>query len=134
MRSSIRYSEAFKLHVLRDLDTGRFATIEAAKRAYGIRGQGTIEAWAMKYGKDHLVGKVVRVETAKEGSELQVLRKRVRDLEKALASERVDHMLDAAYLQIACRRAGIEDVAGFKKRTLGRCEHRGGRRQQASWD
>jgi len=108
------------VHVLRDLETGRFATIEAVKRAYGVRGQGTIEAWAVKYGKDHLVGKVVRVETAKEVSELQELRKRVKSLEKALASERLDHLLDAAYLQIACRTAGIEDVEGFKKKHAGK--------------
>jgi len=120
MRSAIRYSEAFKQQVLRDLDTGRFASIEAAKRAYGIRGQGTIEAWAVKYGKNHLVGKVVRVETPKEVSELKALRKRVKDLEKALVSERLDRMLDAAYLQIACRTAGIEDVEGFKKKHAGK--------------
>lgn len=120
MRSAIRYSEAFKVHVLRDLETGRFATMQAAKRAYGIRGQGTIETWAVKYGKDHLVGKVVRVETAKEVSELYALRKRVKSLEKALASERLDHLLDAAYLQIACRTAGIEDVEGFKKKHAGK--------------
>ena len=120
MQAAIRYSEAFKQQVLRDLDTGRFASIEAAKRAYGIRGQGTIEAWAVKYGKNHLVGKVVRVETPKEVSELKALRKRVKDLEKALVSERLDRMLDAAYLQIACRTAGIEDVEGFKKKHAGK--------------
>ena len=120
MRSAIRYSEAFKMQVLRDLDTGRFASIGAAKRAYGIRGQGTIEAWAVKYGKDHLVGKVVRVETPKEINELKALRKRVKDLEKALASERLDHLLESAYLQIACRTAGIEDIDGFKKKHAGK--------------
>lgn len=107
------------MQVLRELDTGRFATMGAAKRAYGIRGQGTIEAWAVKYGKDHLVGKVIRVETPKEVSEMKTLRKRIKDLEKALASERLDHMLDEAYLQIACRSAGIEDVDGFKKKHAG---------------
>lgn len=120
MRSAIRYSEAFKLKVLCDLDTGRFASISAARRAYGIRGQGTIESWAIKYGKDNLVGKVVRVETAKEVSELMVLRKRVKDLEKALANERLDHMLGEAYLQIACRVAGVDDIAEFKKKHAGR--------------
>lgn len=120
MRAAIRYSEAFKQQVLRDLDTGRFASKEAAKRAYGIRGQGTIAAWAVKYGKDHLVGKVVRVETAKEVSELKALRQRVRVLEKALVDERLERMLESAYVQIACRTAGIEDVDGFKKKHAGK--------------
>lgn len=119
MKARIRYSEAFKLQVLRELEEGKFDNKAAAYRAYGIRGCGTIERWATKYGKDHLVGKVIRVETLKEVSELKVLRKRVKDLEKALASERLDHMLDEAYLQIACRSAGIEDVDGFKKKHAG---------------
>ena len=119
MRGSIRYSEAFKLQVLRELEEGKFETKAAAYRAYGIRGCGTIERWAAKYGKNHLIGKVVRVETPKEASELKRLRKRVKDLEKALANERLDHMLDEAYLQIACEAAGIEDVDAFKKKHAG---------------
>lgn len=85
MRSAIRYSEAFKLQVLRELEEGRFESRAAAARAYGIRGMGSIEYWAKKYGKLHLLGKVIRVETPKEVSEVKELRKRVRDLEKALA-------------------------------------------------
>ncbi len=120
MRSAIRYSEAFKLQVLRELEAGRFETRTAAYRAYGIRGQGTIERWAFKYGKNHLIGKVVRVETPKEISEVKVLRKRVGDLEKALADAHLDHLLDDAYLQMACPSAGIEDVDDFKKKHAGK--------------
>ena len=120
MRATIRYSEAFKLQVLRELEAGRFKTCAQAAKAYGIRGNGTIEYWAGKYEKAHLLGKVIRVETPKEVSEVKELRKRVRDLEKALASERLDHLLESAYLQIACRTAGIEDVEGFKKKHAGR--------------
>ena len=120
MRSVIRYSEAFKVQVLNDLSEGRFKSIGAARSAYGIRGNGTIESWAIKYGKDHLVGRVVRVETAKQINELQTLRKRVKDLEKALANEHLDHMLDEAYLQIACRTAGIDDIDDFKKKHAGK--------------
>lgn len=120
MGAPIRYSEAFKLQVLRELEEGRFETRGAAYRAYGIRGNGTIERWAVKYGKNHLTGKVIRVETPKEINEMKTLRKRVRDLEKALANERLDHMLDEAYLQIACRTAGINDVDGFKKKHVGK--------------
>lgn len=120
MRSTVRYSEAFKLQVLRELESGRFKTRAAAYRAYGIRGQGRIESWAVKYGKNHLVGKVIRVETAKEISEVQALRKRVKDLEKALANERLDNLLGEAYLEIACRTAGVTDVEAFKKKHAGK--------------
>ena len=45
---------------------------------------------------------------------------RHKDLEKALAHERLGHLLDEAYLQIACRTAGIPDVEDFKKKHAGK--------------
>lgn len=119
-KATVRYSEAFKMQVLREVEAGKYVTRTAAYRAYGIPGRGTIERWARKYGKNHLVGKVVRVETPQEMDEAQELRKRVRELEKALADAHLDSRLDAAYLRIACRAAGIEDVEGFKKKHAGK--------------
>lgn len=120
MRSSVRYSEAFKLQVLRELDEGRFVSFAAAARTYGIRGNGTIEYWARQYGKSHLLGKVIRVETPEEVNEVRELRKRVRELEKALADAHLKGRFDEAYLKIACRAAGIEDLDGFKKKHAGK--------------
>jgi transposase-like protein len=76
--------------------------------------------WARQYGKNHLMGKVVRVETPKEVSEVQKLRQRVRELEQALADAHIDRRLEAAYVAIACRAAGIDDVDGFKKKHVGK--------------
>ena len=115
----VRYSEAFKHQVLRELEEGKFGSMKAAARAYGVRGGATIQGWIRRYGRMHLLRKVVRVETPKEVNEAKELRKRVRELEKALADAHIDSRLDAAYLQIACRAAGIDDVDGFKKSTLG---------------
>lgn len=120
MEATIRYSEAFKQQVLRELDEGKFGSVQAAARTYGIRGGSTIQGWIRRYGREHLLRKVVRVETPKEGQELKELRKRVRDLEKALADAHLEHRFDEAYLQIACRAAGIEDVEEFKKKQVGR--------------
>lgn len=119
-KARLRYSEAFKLQVLREVESGKFSSKSAAYKAYGIRGCGTIECWARKYGMNHLVGKVVRVETVKELDETKELKKRVRELERALADAHIDSRLDAAYLQIACRAAGIENVDDFKKKHAGK--------------
>lgn len=119
MKSVVRYSEAFKLQVLREVETGKFATRAAAARAYGIKGIGTIEYWAKKYGKLHILGKVVRVEKPEEVNENRELRKHVRNLEKALADAHLRQRFDEAYLRIACRAAGIEDVEDFKKKHAG---------------
>jgi transposase len=116
MRSSIRYSEAFKLQVVRELEAGRFESAEAARRAYGVNGNGTVERWVRRFGKNHLLGKVVCVMRADEQAEVKALREQVRVLKAALADAHLDQRLDAAYLKIACRTAGIDDVEGFKKK------------------
>ena len=116
----IKYSEAFKLQVLRELEEGKFSSKEAIRRAYGIHGGGTIGNWIAKYGKADLLTKVVKVETPKEVSEMKQLRKRVRELEQGLANAHLDLKLEETYTCIACQAAGIEDVDAFKKKHGGR--------------
>lgn len=77
-------------------------------------------SWINRYGKEHLLDKVVKVETPKEVNELKELRKRMRELEKALANAHLDLKLEEAYTRIACRAAGIEDVEAFKKKHAGK--------------
>jgi hypothetical protein len=59
------------------------------------------------------------VESPGEINELKRLKARVRQLESALADANIDAALERAYTRLACRRAGITDVAGFKKKPLG---------------
>lgn len=120
MEECIRYSEAFKLQVLRELEEGKFTSHEAARRAYGIRGGATLMKWIVKYGKSQLLKKVIRVETREEISELKQLRQRVRELEKGLSDAHLDLKLEEAYTRLACRAAGIEDVEAFKKKHGGK--------------
>ena len=120
-KTELRYSEAFKLQVVRELEQGRFDSAGAAGLAYGVNGKGTVATWVRRFGKDHLLGKLVHVMKADEQSEVKGLRKRVRELERALADAHLDLKLEAAYVKLACEAAGVEDVAGFKKK------HGGGR-------
>jgi len=113
---TIRYSESFKLQVVNDVESGKYSTCFAAGVAYGIKGTATVHRWVRKYGRNHLLRKVVRVETVDEVSELKALRKRVRELESALSDAHLGKRFDDAYLRIACRAAGIEDVDAFKKK------------------
>lgn len=115
-KTNVRYSEAYKQQVLRDIEEGRFRNRCEAQRVYGIKGRMTVIGWMKKYGKTHLRAKVVRVETPKEVDEKQELKKRVKALEKALATAYIDLKLEEAYTRIACRTAGIADVDGFKKK------------------
>jgi transposase len=121
----IRYSESFKLQVVRDLEGGRFANIGQAASHYGIKGSVTIRGWLIKFGKDRLMPRVVRVETPEEQHELKRLRQRVRQLEGLLADKELGLVISETYLELACERAGILDVEDFKKRSLGVCAERG---------
>jgi transposase-like protein len=115
----MRYSEAFKLQVVRELEQGRFESAGAAGRTYGVKGCHTVACWVRRLGKDHLLGKVVRVMKADERAEVEALRKRVRELERALADAHLDLKLEAAYVQLACEAAGVRDVGEFKKKHAG---------------
>jgi len=116
-RAVIRYSEAFKMEVVRELEMGGLAFGDIALK-YGIHSPGTVPRWVRQYGNGSR-GKVIRVESPGEINELRRLKARVRQLESALADANIEAALERAYTRLACQRAGIADVAGFKKKATG---------------
>ena len=102
----VTYSEAFKIQVVEEIRQGKFATILQAQKAYGICGMATIRNWLKKYGREDLLPKRVRVETMTEIDELKEAKKKIRDLEKALADSHMDYCLERAFLEIACEEMG----------------------------
>lgn len=111
----VRYSEAFKLQVVSDLEQGRFGSPFEAARAYGIGGIDTVRRWIKQYGKGHLLRKVLRVSKVNEPGELKRLKSRVRELEAALADSYMDGALDRAFFETLCERTKT-DAATFKKK------------------
>ena len=112
----VRYSEAFKRQVVLELEDGTSSSIEAVSLKYGIGGHGTVARWIRKYGRNHLLPKVVRVETPDERTELQIFKARIRDLEKALADTQMDALLYRAHFELACEELGQDPKA--KKKVL----------------
>jgi transposase-like protein len=60
-------------------------TVQAAKRRYGIGGGQTIQRWIGKFGKHHLLSKIVRVETMDEKDQVKKMQEEIRRLKVALA-------------------------------------------------
>ena len=118
MKTVVRYSEAFKLQVIREIEQGRFPNCNQAAQRYGIRGPDTVAGWIRRYGKNHLLGKVVRVQTTKERDELKAMKVRVRQLERLVSDKELELKVERTYTMFACRAAGIEDVAEFKKKPI----------------
>lgn len=117
IKPAVRYSEAFKRQVVRELESAELTFVEA-QRKYGIRGNGLVQQWTRKYGNGTR-GRIIRVETPEEIDQLKRMKDRIRQLESALAEANIDLALERAYTRMACERAGIKDVEEFKKKADG---------------
>ena len=115
-RTVIRYSEAFKLQVVEEVERGCFRTLQEAHEKYGIGGHATVSRWVKSYGKQHLLPQVVRVESMDEKDRIKALKKRNRELERALADSKVREVINQAYFEMVCEKFGITDLEGFKKK------------------
>ena len=115
-RQVVRYSEAFKMQVIKELESGEVPTIAVARERYGIRGGGTIQRWMRKYGKNHLISKVVEVKTPKDLDQIKALKQRVKELEKALAQTQVRAVLNESFYEVVCEEHGIVDPEEHKKK------------------
>jgi transposase-like protein len=115
----LRYSDAFKQQVVKELESGVFDSPKAASRHYGIKGTTTVRGWLRRLGKDHLLRKLVRVEAVGEADRVVLLQKQVEQLERALGQSAAERLLAEQYLKLACGRLG-EEVDAFKKKSDGR--------------
>lgn len=111
----VRYSEAFKLKVVRELESGRLRSRQEAEERYGIKGGMTVGRWVRKYGKEEIQGRIVRVETTDERNQIKALQARIAELERAVVDSKVQEALYKAYFKIVCREYGVRDVEGLKK-------------------
>lgn len=116
MRTVTRYSDAFKFQVILALEEGRYSCPDAAARAFGIGGTGTVSRWVRQHGKERLLKKVIRVELPDERSRLEALTKELRQVKLALADSHVALVVLQAEYQVMCEAHGVTDVAEFKKK------------------
>jgi len=115
----IRYSNAFKMQCVREVEAGKSCAY-AAQRKYKIKGAGTVMRWVRQFGGGKH-GKIIRVEKAHEVNEAGQLRSELRRVKEALADTHMELVLEQGFLAVACEELdqGLEE---FKKK------HAGGRR------
>lgn len=99
-RKVIRYSDCFKLQVVSEIEKNGLS-IEDCRRKYGIGGSHTIQKWLKKFGKHHLLNKVVRVETRDELDELKRLRAENKALKQAYAELALNHKCSEKVIEVA---------------------------------
>ena len=105
---TVRYSDCFKLSIVEEIEKNGLS-IENCRRKYGIGGSTTIQKWLKKYGKNHLLNKIVRVETIDEIQELKALKKELRALKEAYAEVSLENKVFKTYLEIYGEETGKSD-------------------------
>jgi transposase-like protein len=114
---NIRYSHAFKMRAVREVETGENCAY-ALERKYDIKGHGTVMRWLRQFGSGQY-GKIIRVEKPDEINQAVRLRTQLRQAKEALADAHMELVLEKAFLAVACERMD-QTVEGFKKKHAGR--------------
>ncbi len=99
-KKTVRYSTCFKLQVIKSIEEDGLTISEAGLR-YGIKGGQTIQNWLRKYGKNHLLNKIVRVETMEERDELKRLKAENEALKLAYAELSLHHKCSESVIEVA---------------------------------
>ena len=110
-----RYSISFKQKVVREIEEEGLS-ISVAARRYGIRGGDTIQGWLRKFGKNHLLNKIVRVETKGEKDRLKELEAENKKLKLAYADAVMQRDVLEILVDIANEHYGTDIKKNFGDR------------------
>ena len=108
-RTTRRYSVSFRLLVVTEFEKG--VTIGYLQRKYGINGGATIQNWVRSFGKNHLLNKVVRIETMGEKDRIKELERQLKEAKLALA----DATMEKRFYEILVEEANKEFKTDLKK-------------------
>ena len=102
------YTEAFKKHVVREVEEGKITQVEASRR-YGILGHSTILKWCRKYGRLKFTRSsgTKGIVMEKRDIELLRLRNEVHELKQELESARIKNVVLETLVDVAERELQI---------------------------
>ena len=107
-----RYSSAFKLKVVNEIESGKY-TIGEARRIYDIKGSHTIQYWIKQLGKNHLLSKVVRIQMKDEKDKIKELTNQVKVLQRALTQVQVDNICWKSLVEVIDEKYHIDSKKNF---------------------
>jgi len=110
----IRYSEAFKHQVIKEVEEGHCSCAQAHKK-YGIKGVNTIQYWMKRMGKLGSLPKIIRVEKPDEKSRVKDLERQIRQLKNSLAETQVRYLMAESQFEIVCEQQGLDPEEVKKK-------------------
>jgi transposase-like protein len=86
--------------VVREIEEEGLSYMSAARR-YGIKGGNTIRDWVHKFGKSHIVNKIIRIEMKGEKDEVKRLEEELRRIKEAYADLSLKHQCAEKIIEIA---------------------------------
>lgn len=113
-RVVVRYSTCFKQKVVKEIEEEGLSYQQASLR-YNIKGGQTVQNWIKKYGKNHLLNTVIRVEMKGEKDELKRLKDELKKFKEAYAELSLKYQCSEKIIEIA----NEELQTDFKKKNFG---------------
>lgn len=101
-----RYSEAFRIQVIREYEAG--ATISSLQKKYGIKGMTTIPRWIKKYSLQGIRHQMMIIQTPEEQDQMKALEERNKQLEKLVAQLSLDKLMLESTLAVIKRDYGVD--------------------------
>jgi len=111
-RPCYRYSSAFKLKIVNEIESGKY-TIGEARRIYDIKGDHTIQYWINQLGKNHLLSKVVRIQMKDEKDKIKELENQVKVLQMAFTQVQVDNICWKSLVEVIDEKYHIDSKKNF---------------------
>jgi transposase-like protein len=110
-----RYSQAFKRQVVRDYESG--TSIYQLRQKYGVGGYETIKGWIKKYGRFGIRTEKVVIQTVEDQMEVQAMKARITELEKALADAVIDNRMLTTTIEVASEQLELDIKKNFGKKS-----------------
>jgi transposase-like protein len=93
-------------------------SISDASSKYGIKGGHTVKDWVIKFGRNHLLNKVVRIEMKDEKDRLKELEKELKLTKEALADSVLAQRLLENLITLADRDLNTDIKKNFGSKVL----------------
>jgi transposase len=113
-RTIIRYSEAFKHQVVKEVEEGT-RSINEVRRIYGIKGLCTIQNWMKRMGKFESLPRFIRVEKPNEKDQIKELQRQIKELKNSLAETQIRFLIAESQFEVVCEEQGLDPVEVKKK-------------------
>ncbi len=113
---SYRYSEAFKQKVIGEIEAGNYS-IRQVSKLYKVSDT-SLYNWLNKYGKNHLIGKIVKVEMKGEADRLKQLENEKKALESALAQAHLKILTLESTIEVAEEKYKVDFKKNFGSQGL----------------